>query len=274
MEPVQGIILGIIQGLTEFLPVSSSGHLVLTRHLFGLREPALFFDISVHLGTLLATVIVFRKDIARIARALFQWSRSLAGQQTDLQQQDRKGLQFIRFIILGTIPTVAIGLGLKFAEAHFASLYLVGTMLVLTAVILWLTRIFDSAGRPVTAFSGKKAFLVGCAQGLAVLPGISRSGATIATGLFLGLNREDSARLSFLMSLPAIAGAQMLSAKDLFSGAVCLDTATILGAATAFVVGYAALRILLRVVRLGRFYLFAPYCLVVGITVLGIAAII
>lgn len=274
MGPVQGIILGIIQGLTEFLPVSSSGHLVLTRHLFGMREPELFFDISVHLGTLLATIIVFRKDILQIINALFAWGLTLTGRDLNLTEHDREGLHFALYVVAGSVPTAIIGLGISRAEQYFASLYLVGAMLVLTAGLLWLTRGIGHGGRPVNEFTIKKGFLLGCAQGLAVLPGMSRSGATIATGLFLGLNRRDAARLSFLLSLPAIAGAELLSAKDLFAGTVRLDAATMLGTVTAFGVGYAALKILLRIVHHGRFYLFAPYCLIVGITALCFAVIV
>ncbi|MDY6904305.1 MAG: undecaprenyl-diphosphate phosphatase [Thermodesulfobacteriota bacterium] len=271
MEPVQGIILGIIQGLTEFLPVSSSGHLVLTRYLFGLREPALFFDISVHLGTLLATTIVFRKDILQIFMALLAWARSRRNSSSESTHHNKEGLRFALLVLVGSVPTALIGLAIGRAEQYFASLYLVGIMLIVTAVLLWLTRGIGQTGRPITRFSGPKGFLVGCAQGIAVLPGMSRSGTTIAAGLFLGLTREDAARLSFLMSIPAIAGAELLSAKDLLSGTVQLDAATILGTLTAFGVGYAALKTLMRIVRHGRFYLFAPYCLVVGGTALGCA---
>ncbi len=271
MELFQAVILGLIQGLTEFLPVSSSGHLVLGQHLFGITEPALFFDISVHLGTLCAVLIVFRNDIGMMFVSGWKAARSFFRSAENRADSHDEGLRMMMLIILGSFPTALIGLALKRAEHLFASLPLVGAMLLITAALLWATRNRDAGGGGISNFSWPRALVVGIAQGLAVLPGISRSGATISVGLFLGLDRRTSARFSFLLSIPAIIGAELLSVGDVLSGQAALNSSVVLGALTAFVVGYAALKILLKIVGQGRFYLFAPYCLVLGLVTLGIA---
>lgn len=273
MDPLQGIILGVIQGLTEFLPVSSSGHLVLARHLFGTSAPDLFFDTSVHVGTMLAVILVFRRTIGEILRALLVVARSRMGNNPPpLTAEDARGVRFAFLVVLGSIPTAIIGLAIESLLAEYlASLYLVGGMLLATALLLALTRGRGKTGKGVERFSTAGALVVGGAQGLAVLPGMSRSGATIAVGLLLGLNRKEAAGFSFLLSIPAIIGAQLLSWKNLADGAVTLAPAVWLGSLTAFGVGYLALKVLLKLVHQGRFYLFAPYCLIVGLLVLGIA---
>ncbi len=273
MDPLQGIVLGVIQGLTEFLPVSSSGHLVLTRHLFGTAAPDLFFDTSVHVGTMLAVILVFRHTIGEILRALLAAARfRLGNRHPPLTAAEARGVRFAFLVVLGSIPTAIIGLTIEALLAEqLASLYLVGGMLLATALILGLSYGRGQTGDGVEQFSATGSLVVGGAQGLAVLPGLSRSGATIAAGLLLGLNREEAATFSFLLSIPAIIGAELLSWKALAGGAVTLDAAVWLGSLTAFGVGYLALKVLLKLVRQGRFYLFAPYCLIAGLLVLGIA---
>ena len=273
MEPVQAIILGVIQGLTEFLPVSSSGRLVLTRHLFGLIEPALFFDTSVHVGTMLAVMVVFKAELINIFRSLVATGLALWRQQpSPTAQRDAYGLKLALLVVVGSIPTAIIGLVIqKTLSDWLASLYLVGAMLIITATILLFTKGRGKTGDDILQFSRSKALVVGCVQGLAVLPGISRSGATIAVGLFLGLDRKTAARYSFLLSIPAVAGAELLAIKDLVGDSASLDGAVLLGAITAFVVGYLALKTLLVLVERGSFYLFAPYCLALGLTALGVA---
>ena len=271
MELIQGIVLGVIQGLTEFLPVSSSGHLVLGQHLFGITEPALFFDVSLHVGTLCSVLIVFRHDIKKMVLAVWHVITAATGKSVPQTGPDDDSLKLLVLIIAGSIPTGLIGLGLKQMEHIFSSLPLVGSMLLVTGLLLWATRKLDRKSVGVKDFSWIRAFGIGIAQGLAVLPGISRSGTTIAVGLFLGLDRRTAARFSFLLSIPAIIGAELLSARDLFSGQARLDAATLLGSLTAFVVGYAALRVLLKIVHQGRFYLFAPYCFTIGGLTLWIA---
>lgn len=284
METFQGVILGIIQGLTEFLPVSSSGHLVLVQRLFGLNEPELFFDISVHMGTLAAVLIVFYKDIQAIIVSMFRllslffrkrlsFFHGFKDPDTSEFGIDDSNLWLALLIVIGSIPTAFLGLMLhKVADRLFSSVIIVGCMLIVTGFFLWATRRIKRHGAISPDFSIKKqgfsinkALVIGLVQGMAVIPGISRSGSTIVAGLFLGLNRETAARYSFLLSIPAIMGAEILSLKDSFSNPAVMDNVTLLGTFSSFVVGYAALRILLYVVKEGQLHFFAPYCWTIGV---------
>ena len=269
MDPIEAIILGIIQGLTEFLPVSSSGHLVLFQQLCGLKEAELFFDVCVHLGTLLAVIVVFHREIQNIIAALLRIV-SLAGQKKTILQQVESDpeLKMVMLIVIGSIPTAVLGLMFKsIADQLFSSSFLTGLMLMLTGLLLWLTRQANpnNKGAGIEGFSRTKAFTIGIVQGLAIIPGISRSGATISIGLLLGIDREVAARYSFLLSIPAIVGAGALSLKDGLSRTDPAIRLSLLGAAAAALVGYAALKVLLRMVKKGRLYVFAPYCWLVGI---------
>lgn len=267
MEIYQGVMLGILQGLTEFLPVSSSGHLVLGQHLFGITEPVLSFDISLHVGTLVAIGVVFYRDIAALVGALARFARS--GFSWRMVGEDpvvRMGM----LIVVGSVPTAVLGLVFKkYCMAMFSSVTLVGVMLLLTGTFLWMTRKVQGSGVGIGKVSFRTAVVVGVCQGVAVIPGISRSGATISAGLFLGIDRDTAARFSFLMSLPAILGAEVLSVKESLETGFLMDQATVYGTLAAFVVGYAALVLLMKLVRQGRFYLFAPYCWCVGIVALA-----
>ena len=269
MNSIEAIILGIIQGLTEFLPVSSSGHLVLFQHLFGLKEAELFFDVCVHLGTLVAVVIVFRQEIIKILSALLQLV-SLGGQKEKfLQRVDSDpDLKMALLIVIGSIPTAILGLLFAgIADRLFSSTLITGLMLMVTGLLLWLTRKAEShaASESSGDLSAGKAFVIGIVQGLAIIPGISRSGSTISTGLLLGVDRETAARYSFLLSIPAIMGAGVLSLKDGLSQTNPVISMSFLGAVMAALVGYGALKSLLHLVKKGRLHVFAPYCWLVGI---------
>ena len=277
MEIYQGIILGILQGLTEFLPVSSSGHLVLGQNFFGITEPALAFDISVHMGTFAATVVVFRKEILSILHSLWNLVSKPSGFKASPGTgfggpagKNDPNIQLSLLIITGSIPTACIGFFLKqYEHVIFASVPLVGTMLLVTGSFLWLTRSLDHSGAGVEGFRHKTAFLVGICQGLAVIPGISRSGATISAAVFAGIERKTAARFSFLLSLPAIFGAQLLSIKDSMGGSnAAFGNATLYGAGVSFITGYFALVLLLKIVDQGKFYMFAPYCWALGVLAL------
>ncbi|HBT88258.1 MULTISPECIES: undecaprenyl-diphosphate phosphatase [unclassified Desulfobacter] len=262
MEIYQGIILGILQGLTEFLPVSSSGHLVLGQIYFNITENSLIFDISVHMGTLLAIFIVYFKDIQGILKSLVYYAgtRNTSGHETNLA--------LAAAIVVGSVPTAIIGFSLKkFEDVLFTSSLLVGTMLIVTGGLLWVSRRYYriEKGEQLTI---SRAFIIGIVQGIAVIPGISRSGSTIATGLFTGLERKTAARFSFLLSIPAILGAQVISVKDLVESGGHIDPATICGTIASFIVGLAALKLLLKLVNTGKFHLFAPYCWLAGILAL------
>jgi undecaprenyl-diphosphatase len=269
MNYTEAIILGIIQGLTEFLPVSSSGHLVLFQQLFGLKEAELFFDVCVHLGTLLAVIVVFHREIRNIIAALWRLI-SLAGQkETILQQIDSDpDLKMALLIVIGSIPTAVLGLAFHgIADQLFSSSFFTGLMLMVTGLLLWLTRRAKPGdrGTDIEGFSRTKALIIGMVQGLAIIPGISRSGSTISTGLLLGIRREVAARYSFLLSIPAIIGAGLLSLKEGLSQTDLAIQISLLGAIIAAFVGYWALKSLLHVVRNGRLHLFAPYCWLAGI---------
>ena len=270
MNTVEAIVLGAIQGLTEFLPVSSSGHLVLFQNLFGLKEPELLFDICLHVGTLAAVVVVFYRDILAIITALLQIPQRMknAGGLLALCRVDPE-IRMALLIVIGSVPTALIGLLFKeITDRLFGSTAIVGCMLIVTGSLLWLTRRIRTGGRPINQTTAKDAFLIGIVQGLAILPGISRSGSTIATALFLGVDRKLAGRYSFLLSIPAIVGALVLGldAPELHT---TIPWGTIIaGSMVSAVVGWLALVILLRVVDRGQLHRFAPYCwLVGGITV-------
>ncbi len=266
MTYIQALVLGIIQGLTEFLPISSSGHLVLTQHLFGLKEAELAFDVSVHLGTLVAVLLYFRQDIVDLISGLWH---ALGSDPTPSSAGDRAQVRLAWRIIIGSIPTAAIGLALHgVADRLFASPLLTGVMLMLTGGILFATRSGKQSGtktgRSLDQLTIKDALVMGVIQGLAVIPGISRSGSTIAIGILTGIRHESAARFSFLLSIPAVSGAALLVLKDaLQTGGLDLPLCLI-GGGIALVVGYAALALLVLLVKKGQLHLFAPYCWVVG----------
>ena len=267
MELHYAAVLGAVQGLTEFLPVSSSGHLVLFQNLFGFKEPEIFFDVSLHVGTLTAICAFFYKDLKAMISAVFSrstWSPGNTGLWESLCAQ--RETRLIGLILVGTLPTCLIGLLIKpMAEKIFSSVFLVGSMLAVTGLLLWLTRRTKKAGRDVTQLTVWDALWIGTIQGTAIFPGLSRSGTTIAVGLFAGLGRETAARFSFLLSIPAIIGAMILEAGDALSSGFPPAKAVLLGTLVAAVVGYAALSILIRLVKKGDLYVFAPYCWLLGL---------
>ena len=263
MEIYQGIILGILQGLTEFLPVSSSGHLVLGQIYFNITEFGLVFDVSVHMGTLAAVLVVYFSDIKDILGSLVAYAGG------DRRDEAGENLTFAWCILAGSVPTALIGFGLKqFEHILFTSSFLVGCMLIVTGTVLWVSRNFyrdNAAGGRLTL---GRALIIGTVQGLAVIPGISRSGSTIAAGMFAGMDRTTAARFSFLLSIPAICGAQIVSVKDALESGGLIDPATIYGTIVSFIVGLVALKLLLKLVHTGKFHLFAPYCWLAGILAL------
>ena len=270
MELYQGIILGIIQGLTEFLPVSSSGHLVLGQVFFGITQSQLTFDISVHMGTLLAVLVIYSSDILAMTASVFRFlSKAVVFKPISHLVKEDKNLRLAGLIIIGSIPTAIIGLILKqFEHVLFTSEVLVGAMLILTGTILWVSRNYYFSENRTSGFGMKNALFIGVSQGLAVIPGISRSGTTIAVGMFLGLDRHTAAKFSFLLSIPAILGAQVLSIKDMLNKGLSIDPITIYATIASFITGLIALKILLTLVHSGRFHLFAPYCWLAGSLVL------
>jgi len=271
MEPIQAIVLGIIQGLTEFLPVSSSGHLVIFQHLFQITEPVVSFDISVHFGTLLVVIIFFRKDLIAMFTALVKSVPALCKKKTcsgsinDLKDNGSKELKLVFLIVAGSIPTGIIGIFFhKIADRLFSSILLVGFMLLITGALLWLTRIPKQNNKGIEKFSVSAAIIIGLVQGIAIIPGISRSGSTIAAGLLLGLDKQIAARYSFLLSIPAICGAEILNLFSSHSGDMIPVHISLIGMCSAFIVGYFALSLLMYLVKNGRMYVFSPYCFLAG----------
>ena len=266
-------MLGIIQGLTEFLPVSSSGHLVLFQHLFGMKEPELLFDICLHVGTLMAVIIVFYRDILDIIIALIQIPSRMkqAGGLKRLLEIDTS-IRMALLIIVGSIPTAVIGLLFKeITDQLFGSITVVGFMLLVTGIVLWFTRNITGSGRPVKRMTTKDAIIIGIVQGLAIIPGISRSGSTISTALFLGVDRKMAGRYSFLLSMPAILGALILGIDTPALHTTIPLSTIIVGSVISAIVGWLALVILLKVVDRGQLHRFAPYCWIAGVTTLLLA---
>ena len=259
MDILYAVLLGVVQGLTEFLPVSSSGHLVLLQRIFGVQEPSLFFDTMLHAGTLIAVFVVLRKDIWEILKKPFQ---KLTG-----------------FLILATIPAVIAALTFKdFIEDLFLSARLLGFCFLITASLLvtaeLLSRRAKKAGnfKKAESMSWLDALVIGVMQALAIPPGISRSGATISGALFRKLDRDFAARFSFMLSIPAILGAVVLHTKDLVT-AEAADFgigagAVIAGTATAAIVGFFAIKFMLKIIREKSLFGFAIYTAVLGISVI------
>jgi undecaprenyl-diphosphatase len=265
MNILQALGLGVLQGLTEFLPVSSSGHLVLAQHLFGLKEPQLFFDVAVHGGTLMSIFVVFRSDMRQILKdcltLLHSPRQTLAFNPTT---EATAGVKMVLMIFVGSIPTALIGLILRdFADRLFASITVVGISLLVTGLLLVWSRWSRPHRSNLSTPSPVDALLIGLVQGAAITPGLSRSGATITVGLLRGLRPELAFRFSFLLSIPAILGATVLEA--LQAGSVNPGWHVVgVGFFFAFLVGWAALRLLLAVVGRGKLFSFAPYCFVLG----------
>lgn len=266
MEPLPAIILGIVQGLTEFLPISSSGHLIIFQHLFGMEEPELFFDICVHIGTLVAVIIYFWKDLWSIITALIKGTVPFLLRKVSFKETyNDPNIKLAILIIIGTVPTGIIGVLLKkISDQLFSSLIIVGCMLLITGLLLWSTRWIKKQSKGIKEFSIKNAVVIGTIQGMAIAPGISRSGSTIAIGLFLGLSRETAARYSFLLSIPAILGALVLILKDVTTISTISINAALIGGVTSCIVGYLSLKLLVYIVKKGQMHLFAPYCWIMG----------
>ncbi len=278
MTFLEAILLGILQGLTEFLPISSSGHLVLAQTFLGLKEPLVFFDVMLHVGTLAAVLVVYRDAIWKLTTGgLSTLTNTQFWRQPASTFNTSTELRFIGLILLGSIPTGLIAVLFKTElESFFHEVGLVSVMLILTGVVLQLPRLrkqeVDNADTPTGKLRAWHAPLIGIAQGCAITPGISRSGTTISLALFLGIPAKTAAEYSFLLSIPAILGAVVLKVRDIEETTIPFY---IVGAGmlAAFIVGYIALRLLLVVLNRGKFSLFSYYCIALGLTSLLVALI-
>ena len=263
MGYIEAIVLAVIQGLTEFLPVSSSGHLVMAQHWFGqFSEKNLLYDVMLHMATVTAILLYFWQDLLTLVKGYL----GLPTEQGSMFQGCER--QTIHNVLLASVPTAMIGLGIEsIGFSTLARPSLVAVMFLVTGVILWLAR-GETSGRSAKEMKLWDAIIIGVIQGAAVFPGISRSGSTIAGGMFLGLDRELAARFSLLISIPAIVGATLLELIKVFGQTHESIGIYILGMAVAALVGYWSIGVILRLVRHNHFYLFSYYLWPLGLGIL------
>ncbi len=259
----QAILLGVLQGLTEFLPVSSSGHLVIVPHLLGWPDPGLALDTMLHLGTLLAIVVFFWGDIWRLVRAAL-----VSLQRRSLADPDSR---VAWSLVVATIPGALLGFFFEdFFERLFGMPRAAAAFLLVTALVLVVSEVVGKRFRPIAALSWIDALAIGLAQSLAIAPGISRSGSTIAAGMLLGFHREEAARFSFLLAIPITLGSGAFQLLKLIGGtsAPAAPAVVLSGMVAAAVAGYLAIAALLALLRRQNLLVFAVYCAALGLAVL------
>jgi undecaprenyl-diphosphatase len=247
----QGLILGLVQGLTEFLPVSSSGHLVLAEHIVGYKPPGVFFEVAVHVATLISVVVVYRRRIVQLITGL------LTGQLA--------AWRYAGLLIIASIPAAVAGIALKgYFEASFHSMPALGWQFLITALVLWSTKyaLPRATGREVTL---PQSMLIGIGQAIAIVPAISRSGTTIAAALWSGLDAEVAAEFSFMLSIIVIAGSGLLEARHIPPGEQGLSLGLLCAFVAAAASGLFAIRFLVSLLKHKKFHLFAPYCAALGV---------
>lgn len=268
MDIIHAIIIGLVQGLTEFLPISSSGHLVLMPQLLG-AESSLVFDTILHVGTLLAIFICFWEDIVKIVKAFFDSLSDIPKGRLvpEIRKNDYKKLAWL--LIIGNVPAGIVGILLKdYIEVAFSSVLMVGIFLLVTGGLLYFSewiaaQVEERWRRGIDKLTLIDSLIIGVAQAFAILPGISRSGSTIATGLFLGLKRDLVAEYSFLLSIPAVAGAALLQVKDIST--IDMSAGALLGGFLAAAVsGYFAIKVVMNLIQNKSLKIFAYYCWVIG----------
>ena len=276
MTVIQGILLGALQGVAEFLPISSSGHLAVAQNLFGLDEVPLLFDVFLHLATLFAVVLYFRKSIWNLLKILGRWiTRKSRPEGTEdssdlLCGTDKAGQKTILAVIITTVITGAIGIVTSKLIPELSIKVTCAGFLV-TSVLLIVSALLEKKNNLSTAESPKgisivQSVVIGFMQGFGTLPGISRSGSTIAVALFCGVNRKVAGDFSFIVSIPAILGAFILEVKDLGEVNQAVGAAPVIaGCAAAFAVGYVSLTFLMKLIRKGKLVWFAAYLIPAGI---------
>jgi undecaprenyl-diphosphatase len=280
----QAIVLAIVQGLGEFIPISSSGHLIIVRRLLGWNElsPAheLSFDVALHFGTLLSVLFYFRSTWIQIIRAAFggkvvrfsESGESTANLTADEQREER---MLLWFLAIATIPGAIAGKLLEHsAEDYFREhIFLIAGALIFVALLMWLGEKVGKLEKPLTRISLVDSLMIGIAQAFALIPGVSRSGSTITAGLFLGLTRDAAVRFSFLLSTPLIAGAALLKAHELHKEGLPpgMQMPVLVGIIVSALVGYAAIAWLIRYLQSNSLRLFIVYRIVAGIVVIALA---
>jgi undecaprenyl-diphosphatase len=254
------VILGLVQGLTEFLPISSSGHLVIFQKLLGITEPPVFFDVLVHTGTLFAVIFFFKKELRFLITEFFNYLKN-DGQQ--------KFPRKIWLILIGTVPAFVAGLFLQSSLSYiFNSLLVVGLGLITTGLILLIGRLFTERKKKIKNLAWQESLFIGLAQAAAIIPGISRSGATVSAGLSAGLEKNSAFEFSFLLSIPAIIGALCFQFIQLTPLNAFAWGAGLIGMVTAFISGIFALKLFKKIFINGKIYYFAVYCFSVGLVLL------
>ncbi|RKZ33630.1 undecaprenyl-diphosphate phosphatase [bacterium] len=247
------IILGIIQGLTEFLPISSSGHLVIGKALLGIRQPDATMEIFLHLGTLIAIIYYYRGRIWIMLDCIIKRNFNTS-----------QGIESI-FILWASIPAAVVGILLgEIIESLFSSPSIATIMLIFTGLLLISTHWIRQQRN--NSLGWLNTFAIGIAQAIAILPGISRSGITITTALWSGIGYEKSAEFSFLLAIPAISGAIMLKIIHIIKSGICPSLSLLVGVIVSAIVGYISLIILIPILKRGKFWMFGIYCIIIGIT--------
>jgi undecaprenyl-diphosphatase len=280
----QAVVLAIIQGLAEFIPVSSSGHLIIVRRLLGWNElsPAheLTFDVALHFGTLLSVLFYFRRTWFQIIRAalggkVVRFSEASDSDQNLTAEEQREERLLLWFLAIATIPGAIAGKLLEHsAEDYFREhIYLIATALIVVALLMWWGEKVSELTKPLTRISFADAFIIGCAQATALIPGVSRSGSTITAGLFRNMTREAAVRFSFLLSTPIIAGAALLKAHELRKEGLPagMHAPFLVGVLVSAIVGYFTIAWLIRYLQSNSLKVFIVYRIVVGVIVIGLA---
>lgn len=268
MTLIEGIVLGVFQGLTEFLPISSSGHLVIIKSILKVEEPGSLYEIALHLGTLFSIIIVFYEDVKNLVKSTVN---ILAGFLKIKSLKIDTYEYLIIMILVGSIPTAVIGFTFQdFIEKLFNSPSFVGFMLIITGFFLLLSDKIPKKNKFFSDMKVADAVFIGFFQGLAVTPGISRSGATIFAGLLRGLSHQNAVRYSFLLSLPAVLGAALLKSKDVLDIGINNISVTplIAGVITSAVSGIVAIKFLVNILNRGKLYYFSVYCWILALLVI------
>ena len=277
MTTLQGFLLGILQGIAEFLPISSSGHLALVQSLFGLEDVPLLYDISLHMATLLAVLIFFRKKIWALLKCFCRWITKKSKPDTEVQLSendllcptDKIGQKTIIAIIITTAITGAFGIFTSKLIPDLSVKFVCGGFLVTSALLIFSAIAGNKQAENNQDFTGitiKQSIIIGIMQGFGTLPGISRSGSTIAGALFGGVNRSLAGEFSFIVSLPAILGAFILELKDIGQMSSSIGAGPIIaGCLSSFIVGYFSLAVLMKIIKKGKLQWFAAYLIPVGI---------
>ena len=263
MTTLQSIVLGLVQGLSEFLPISSSGHLILVPLVTGWADQGLTFDVAVHIGSLGAVLLYFRKDLYEMIRGAFDWSAPGV--------LSHPGRHLIALIAVGTVPIIFGGIAIKMliGTENLRNAYVVGCTSIFFGSALYFADRFGARERNVAQMGFKDALIIGCAQVLALIPGTSRSGVTMTAARLLGLHRAEAARFSFLLSIPAILAAGSLVTLEVMSGGgEPLDSTAILGLIAAFISAWAAIAFLMQWLRQESFTPFVIYRLILGVALL------